>query len=156
MNRDILFIVIIFILVISGVYLVFFNKETISMDSSYNILKSLNEQTEAGFSNIEARVFVWNFENEGGEMSSTSISGKGFTAIGITNDQVDAVKTYFEENGFKIDFFNIDSETLSGISGYKKDKSVCVVTTTIWKDEQGMPMAADKLDVDVSCGELEE
>ena len=156
MNRDILFIIIVFILVISGVYLVFFNKETISMDSSFNILKSLDNQTKVGFSNIEAKTFVWSFEGEGENMDSVNVPGKGFVAIGITNEQTDAVKKYFEENGFKIDFFNIDSSTLSGISGYRKDRSACVVVTTIWKDEQGMPMAVDKLDVDVSCGELEE
>jgi hypothetical protein len=156
MNRDILFIAIVFILVISGVYLVVFNKETINSDSSFNVLKSLNEQTQAGFSNIEGRVFVWNYETDGETTGSVNVSGKGFTAIGITNDQAGMVKKYFEENGYKIDFFNISAGTLSGVSGYKKDGSVCVVTTTIWKDEQGMPRAVDKLDVDVSCGELEE
>ena len=151
MNRDILFVIIIFILVISGVYLVFFNKESVSIDSSFNILKSLSEQTKVEFSNIEAKTFVWSSNNDG----QKNIKGKGFTAIGITNDQTDSVKKYFEENGFKLDFFNIDSKTLSGISGYKKDKNACVVKTTIWKDEKGMPMAVDKMDVDVSCGELE-
>jgi hypothetical protein len=156
MNRDILFILIVFVLVISGIYLVFFDKEAVSMDSSFNILKSLNKQVKVGFSNIEAKTFVWNFENEGETTGSTTIAGKGFTAIGITNDETEAVKSYLEENGFKIDFFNIASGTLSGIAGYKKDNDVCVIKTTIWKDEEGMPMAIDKLDVDVSCGELEE
>lgn len=156
MNRDLLFIAIVFILVISGVYLIFFNKETISMDSSFNVLKSLDEQTQVGFSNIEGRVFVWNYETDGETTGSVNVSGKGFIAIGITNSQTETVKNYFEENGYKIDFFNISAGTLSGISGYKKDKSVCVVVTTIWKDDQGLPMAVDKLDVDVSCGELEE
>ena len=136
--------------------MVFFNKETVSMDSSFNVLKSLNEQTQVGFSNIEGKVFVWNYETDGETTGSVNVSGKGFTAIGITNDQTELVKKYFEENGYKIDFFNISAGTLSGISGYKKDKSICVVATTVWKDEQGMPMAVDKLDVDVSCGELEE
>lgn len=156
MNRDILFVLIIFVLVIAGVYLVFFNKATLSNDVSFNILKNLDSQVKVGFSNIEARTFIWNFEEEGKETTSQSIAGKGFTAVGIANKEVEAVKGYFEENGFKIDFFDIDSKTLSGISGYKKDKDVCVVKTTIWKDEQGMPMATDKFDTDVSCGQLEE
>lgn len=156
MNRDILFVLIIFILVITGVYLVFFNKATVSNDASFNALKNLDSQIKVGFSNIEARTFVWNFEEEGKETVSQGIAGKGFTAVGISNKEVEAVKGYFEENGFKIDFFDIDQKTLSGISGYKKDKDVCVVKTTIWKDEQGMPMAADKFDIDVSCGQLEE
>lgn len=126
------------------------------MDSSFNILKSLDQQTQVGFSNVEVKTFTWSFENDGAHMGSSEVKGKGFTAIGITNSQTDAVKKYFEENGYKIDFFDIDSKTLSGISGYKKDKSVCVVRTTVWKDEQGLPMAVDKLDVDVSCGELKD
>ncbi|MDD4531477.1 MAG: hypothetical protein PHH21_02090 [Candidatus Pacebacteria bacterium] len=156
MNRDILFILIIFVLVIAGVYLVFFNKATLSNDASFNLLKNLDSQVKVGFSNIEARTFVWNFENEGEETTTQAIAGKGFTAVGITNKETEAVKGYFEENGFKIDFFDIDPETLSGIAGYKKDKDVCVVKTTVWKDDQGMPMAVDKLDTDVSCGQLEE
>jgi len=156
MNRDILFIVIIFILVISGIYLVFFNKEAVTSDSSFNILNNLQKQSGAGFSNIEGKTFSWSFENDGEQMGSVNVPGKGFTAIGVTNDQADSVKKYFGENGFKIDFFNIESSTLSGISGYKKDDSVCVIKTTVWKDEQGMPMAVDKLDIDVSCGELSE
>ena len=156
MNRDILFIFIIFILVIAGVYLVFFSKATLSSDNAFNLLKSLDSQVKVGFSNIEARTFVWNFENEGEEATFRTIAGKGFTAVGITNNETEAVKGYFEENGFKIDFFDIDPETLSGIAGYKKDNDVCVVKTTIWKDDQGMPMTTDKLDTDVSCGRLEE
>ena len=155
MNRDILFILIIFVLVIAGVYMVFFNKATLSNDASFNLLKNLDSQVKVGFSNIEARTFVWNFENEGEETTTRTIAGKGFTAVGIANKETEAVKGYFEENGFKIDFFDID-ETLSGIAGYKKDKDVCVVKTTVWKDDKGMPMAVDKLDTDVSCGQLEE
>jgi hypothetical protein len=154
MNRDILFIIIIFILVISGIYFVFFN-DAVSDDSSFGILKNLNEQTGINFSNISRNDFVWIFENDGKQSGSRTIIGKGFSASGVSNENIDLVKKYFEENGFKVDFFNIDSSTLSGISGYKKDKAVCVLKTTIWKDEQGMPMAINKLDISVSCGELE-
>jgi len=125
------------------------------MDSSFNVLRSLSDTTKVEFSNIESKTFTWSFENDGTHMGSKDIKGKGFTAIGITNDQTDAVKKYFDENGFKIDFFDIDSK-LAGISGYKKDKDVCVVKTSIWKDEKGLPMAIDKLDVDVFCGLLEQ
>ena len=156
MNREILFIFIVFILVVGGLYLVFFNEEPVSNDSSFAILKSLNDQVGVGFSNIEAKTLIWNFENDGEQIGSVSVPGKGFSAVGITNDEAGAIRAYFEENGFKIDFFNIASGTLSGIAGYKKGKSVCVIKTTVWKDEEGMPMAIDKLDADVSCGELEE
>ncbi|MFA5714640.1 MAG: hypothetical protein WC998_02785 [Candidatus Paceibacterota bacterium] len=154
MNRDILFIVIIFILVISGIYFVFFSKG--ADDPSFGTLRSLSEQTGIKFSNISVNNFTWIFETDGEQSGSKTIVGKGFSASGASNKDIDSVKKYFEENGFKVESFNVDPSTLSGNSGYKKEKAVCVLKTTIWKDEQGMPMASDKFDVSVSCGELEQ
>ena len=99
MNRDILFVLIIFVLVIAGVYLVFFNKATLSNDVSFNILKNLDSQIKVGFSNIEARTFIWNFEEEGKETTSQSIAGKGFTAVGISNREVEAVRDISRRTG---------------------------------------------------------
>jgi hypothetical protein len=156
MNRDIIFILIVFILVISGVYLAFFSNSNMSKDSAFALLKNLEKETEIEFSSVEPKVFIWSIENDGEQIGTTTVNGKSVTAIGITNSQSEKVKNYFEGNEFKIDSFNIDPSTLSGISGYKKGKQICVIKTTVWKDDQGMPMAIDKLDVDVSCGELNE
>jgi len=119
-------------------------------------LQNLEKETKIEFSSVEAKTFIWSVENDGEQIGTEAVNGKGFVAVGVTNSQSELVKKYFEDNGFKIDSFNIDSQTLSGISGYKKDKQICVIKTTIWKDDQGMPMAIDKLDVDVSCGETKE
>jgi len=156
MNRDILFVVVIFVLVIFGVYIAFFSNGNVSKDSTFSLLQNLEKETKIEFSSVEGKTFIWSIENDGEQIGTKAINGKGITAIGITNNQSEIVKKYFEDNEFKIDSFNIDPQTLSGISGYKKDKQICVIKTTIWKDDQGMPMAVDKLDVDVSCGEINE
>lgn len=156
MNRDILFIIIVFILVIFGVYLAFFPNNNMSKDSTFVLLQNLEKDTQIEFSSVESKTFIWSIENDGEKIGTQAVNGKGVVAIGATNAQSEAVRRYFEDNGFKIDSFNIDAETLSGISGYKKDNQICVITTTIWKDDQGMPMATDKMDISVSCGELGE
>jgi hypothetical protein len=148
MNKDILFIVTIFILVILGVYFVFINGG-LSTNPAFNILNTLKQDTKIEFSNIQKTNFTYKFES--GDQSD--ISGMGFSALNISNDSSDAVGQYFVDNGFKIDFFEMDSD-LAGISYYSKEKDACMIKTAVLKDEQGLPAAGNKLNVSVSCGEL--
>ena len=153
MNRNILFIFIIFAIVVAGAYFVFLYKpganETLTKDASFVILNDLKKQTKMGFSDISGKTFSWNIESEDA-IGSTAVPGKGFGASGISNDDADKIRQYFEDDGFKIDFFNAGNGTLSGISGYRKGSDVCVIETTA---EDNAP---DKLNVNVSCGELTE
>ncbi len=151
MNRNILFIFIIFALVVGGLYLIFFYKPgangTLTKDASFVILNNLEKQTKIGFSDISGKAFSWNVDN-GDTVDSTIIPGKGFSASGITNDDTDKISQYFLNSGFMIDFSNVGEGTLSGVSGYKKGNDICVIETAVETN------VADKLDVSVSCGEL--
>ncbi len=153
MNRNILFIFIIFAIVVAGAYFVFLYKpgtnEALTKDASFAILSDIKKQTKISFSDISGKTFSWNIEGEDA-IVSIAVPGKGFGASGITNDDADKIGQYLEGNGFKLDFFNIGDGTLSGISGYKKGSDVCVIETTVEDN------AVDKLDVNVSCGELTE
>lgn len=150
MNKDILFIIVIFALVVFGVYLVFFTKEDISL----SILSDLKQSTGIEFSSVEVANFIWNVEDKEGFASPLTIFGKKINAIGISNEEGYRISSYFEDKGFKMDFFNIADGTFVGITGYKKDNNVCVFHRAIQADAEGMPIAADKIDVSISCGEL--
>lgn len=146
MNKDILFIVAIFILIILGIYFVFFNGG-ISTSPVLNILNSLKQETGIDFSNIEKKDFVYKFES--GDQSD--ISGAGFYALNVGNEATDAIRKYFEDNGFKIDFFETGDD-LSGISYHSKDKNACLIKTTVLLEESSG--SSNKLNASVFCGEL--
>jgi len=148
MNKDILFIFTIFILIILGIYFVFINGG-LSSNPAFNILNGLKQDTQISFSNIKEENFTYKFES--GDQSE--IDGMGFLALNINNDQSDLARKYFEDNGFKIDFFEMGSD-LSGISYHSKDKDACMIKISVLIDEQGLPQATNKLNINVSCGEL--
>ena len=148
MNKDILFIVTVFILIILGIYFVFINGG-LSTNPTFNILNSIKQDTKVNFSSIQKEDFQYKYKS--GE--NVNIAGMGFSVENITNDQSDSVRKYFEDNGFKIDFFEMGSD-LSGISYYSKDKNACRIKISILTDEQGLPQAVNKLNVGVVCGVL--
>ncbi len=149
MNKNILFVLIVFILVAAGIYLAFFYKSDtiLTKDIAFVLLTDIAQQTKINFSNMQAETIVWSTESESG-IGSTVIAGKTYSAIGISNDDADKIKQYFEDRGWRIDFFDINKSTLAGTSGYIKDNKVCTIETVV-EDKD-----FTKLDVDVSCGEL--
>lgn len=148
MNKDILFIAVIFILIILGIYFVFINGG-LSTNPAFNVLNGIKQDTQVPFSNIQKQDFVYKFESG----DNVNIAGMSFFALGISNESSDAVRKYFEDNGFKIDFFEMGND-LSGISYYSKEKNACMIKMSILTDSQGLPQAVNKLNVSVSCGEL--
>jgi hypothetical protein len=144
MNKDILFIIVIFILVILGIYFVFINGG-LSDNHAFNILNGLEQETQIDFSSIKEDNFTYKFES--GDQSN--VSGYGFYALGVNNESSDAIRKYFDDNEFKIDFFEIEND-LSGISYCSKGKDACIIKTTVLMDGE----ALNKLSVNVVCGEL--
>lgn len=148
MNKDILFIVTIFVLIILGIYFVFINGG-LSTNPAFNLLNSIKQDTQINFSSIKEEKFTYKFENR----DLSDINGMGFSALNITNDASDAVRKYFEDNGFKIDFFEMGAD-LAGISYYSKEKDACMIKTSVLTDDKGLPQAVNKLNVSIACGEL--
>ena len=148
MNKDILFIFTIFILIILGIYFVFINGG-LSTNPAFNILNSIKQDTKIDFSNIKEQKFTYKYESG----NNVAISGMGFSALNINNDSTEAVRKYFDDNGFETDFFEMGSD-LSGISYRSKDKNACMIKTSVLADNQGLPQATNKLNVSVFCGEL--
>lgn len=148
MNKDILFIFIIFFLIILGIYFVFidnglFNNQTIDN------LNNLKQTTKIEFSKIIKDGFIYKFENG----NQSNVSGMSFYALNISNESTNAISKYFEDSGFNMDYFEIND--LAGISYYSKNNNVCVVKISVLIGEDGLPQQnSNKLNTNVSCGEL--
>jgi len=148
MNKDILFIITIFVLIILAIYFVFINGG-LSANPTFNLLNSIKQDTKISFSNIKEQQFTYKYESG----DNQEIEGMGYMAFNITNDQSGAVGKYLEDNGFKIDFFETGTD-LSGISYYSREKNACMIKISILTDEAGLPQTVNKLNIAVSCGVL--
>ncbi len=66
---------------------------------------------------------------------------------------------YFEENGFKIDVYNVAAGTIGSSTGYQKGPLVCLETVTLSgigkEDSRVIPTITDKNDIEIKCGILE-
>jgi hypothetical protein len=148
MNKDLLFIITVFILIILGVYFVFFNGG-LSNNLAFVTLNAIKHETGISFSKIEEKAFTYKYES--GE--KMDIVGMGFSGLDISNDSADKIRESFAGNGFIIDFFETGSD-LSGTSYYSKDKAVCIFKLLILINETGNPEATSKFNADISCGLL--
>ncbi len=120
MNKDILFIITVFALIILGVYFVFFSGG-LSNNPAFVNLNAIKAETNIAFSSISEKKFTYKYENQ----DSVDVSGMGFSAYNISTEDSDKIRSYFEDNGFAIDYFEMDSE-MAGISYYSKEKTACV------------------------------
>lgn len=117
------------------------------------ILENLKQETEIAFSEIQEVEFDW-FTQPG--MQKTSIQGKGLEVEEIPDQQYIEIESFFKDNGFEIDQYNITSGTVVGSVGYKKNEIVCRIIAGItgYKEAEGqwIPEEWDTNDVEVKCG----
>lgn len=145
MNKDILFIIIVFVLIILGVYFVFFSGG-LSNNPAFNTLNAIKTETGIGFSAIFEKSFTYKYESG----DNVDIAGMGFSAYSISTEESDKIRSYFEDNGFAIDYFEMGSD-MAGISYYSKEKTACVFRLLVLLNEGE---TAGKLNTDISCGVL--
>ena len=78
----------------------------------------------------------------------------------ISSAQYDSIKSFLLGKGFKKDPYNMADGMVSGLKGYKKDQTVCIIFggATGYKETEGqwIPPGSDIKDVTVICGELEQ
>jgi hypothetical protein len=132
--------------------------ECLYLDEISNFLEDLEQETGIDFSEIENVEFNWVVKVEP-ETTEETVAGKGFEAKRIPSEQFDSIHPFFTDNGFKTDVYNIAAGTISGLTGYKKDKNVCTVAggLTGYKEatSQWIPPETDKWDITVKCGKVE-
>jgi hypothetical protein len=130
-------------------------EEPCENEEVFNLLKSLEEETQIDFSGIVKAEFIWNIEDE----EEVEVSGKSFDVVKISDNQYRSIETFFKNNGFGIDVYNVAAGTISSSTGYQKEAIVCIVAggASGYKDAKGqwIPPEPDKKDVEVKCGLLE-
>jgi len=129
-----------------------------SNEAAIEALEDLKQETGIGFSETKEVEFKWIIRVDPAIAEETVI-GKEFEANVISSEQYDSIHPFFIDNGFKTDVYNFTDGTISGSRGYKKDKTICMVTggLTGYKEAgwQWTLADADNWDIAVKCGELE-
>lgn len=149
--KNILAIVIAIVIIILVVWWFSSQKEATPTDEISVLFGDLKTETGIDFSDIEDVEFIW--QTKDGEIP---IQGKGFKAKGILNEDEQGVESFFKDNGFEVDVYNIAAGTIGWLTGYRKDRIVCIVLGSLWLDDEGMPLQTGEMDIEVQCGESEE
>lgn len=116
----------------------FNGSKCLSMEEVSTLLESLEQETRIDFSEIKDVEFTW-YLKEG----EKEISGKGFEAKEISDEQYTEIENFFQSRGFFIDQYNISAGTVAGAVGFQKDEFVCNLAAGV----SGY--------VDIKCGKLE-
>jgi len=133
-------------------------EEPCEQEEIFSLLTELKDSTKIKFSGIQDAEFKWIVRIDP-KIAEETVAGKGFDVERISSEQFDSIHPFFIDNGFETDVYNFADGTISGLKGYKKDNTACVVAggLTGYKEAEGqwIPPESDKWDVTVKCGKLE-
>jgi len=136
----------------------FNGSECVSLDETSNLLEDLKQETDIDFSEVQDIEFKWIVRVDP-QIEEETVAGKGFEANVIPSEQFDGIHPFFIDNGFETDPYNMAAGTISGLTGYKKDKTVCTVSggLTGYKEAEGqwIPPDTNNWDINVKCGNVE-
>jgi inhibitor of cysteine peptidase len=119
------------------------------------LLKALANETGIIFSNIEEAEIKWNIKQEIG-IRQITIRGMGFKTQEAPGQTLIKIKQFFGSNGFTNDVYNMAAGTISGVTGYRKDQTACLVTDQLSgfdPNPQDIPPENPKHDIEVGCGQ---
>lgn len=122
-----------------------------NQDNVYELFKFMQEEEmlkEIDFTEVERTTFYWPSKTD-------PIKGKGFKEMTITTDEYDTLRNFFDAAGFEMDFFDIESTTNAGVSGYKKENVWCVLKAGLYYDENGDPIPEDKMRCNIYCAQID-
>lgn len=170
-------ITIIIIILIIGVIWWLSTRQESPQEEEKDVITSLLENLEQtigiDFSEIQNVEFNWIIEVNP-KVKVVNILGKGFGVERISDEQYNSVESFFKNNGFEINMYNITSGTVVGSVGYElaspgeaggKNEIVCriIAGVTGYKVAEGQPASPvggwipselDKNDVDIECGKI--
>lgn len=158
------FIIVIILIVIVGILYFLFYSPTeepplVVEEDKYDFLNSLEIGTGIDFSDIENLEFKWVVSVDP-KVEDVIVTGRGFEAGRISDEQYGNIESFFIEQGFEVDLYNLAAGTISELTGYKKDKIVCTIAggATGYKEAEGqwIPPEPDIKNVEIKCGEIEE
>lgn len=136
--------------VIGTLSFVFYETVRSNQDDAYFLLNFMREQEMLEgivFTDLNEVVFSWPGATE-------PVFGKGFRDMTVTNEQYDQLRNFFDAAGFEIDFFDIESTTNAGVSGYKKDGVWCVLKVGFYYDDNNDPIPENRMKCEISCAKM--
>jgi len=129
-------------------------RASLPSDEDTGLLELLEKETGIGFSDTGDLEISWKTV-----VGDQLVKAQGLEAKRISDQQYRAVESFFVEQGFEIDIYNVLAGTISGATGYIKGKNVCTVSggVTGYKEATGqwIPPETDEKDVEIKCGLLE-
>lgn len=121
----------------------------------YNMVGELDLSPE----NVQDDEFTWKtIEGEREEVEDIIVKGKSIRLFNISDDLNTNIQKYFEKYGYVVDAYNMASGTITGIIGFIKGDTVCVVKSSAsdYDPDTGLEgLSSGESDVTVECGELE-
>lgn len=135
----------ILVLTISSLSFLFYKNTQNNQDNATSFLNSTKEALKGiEFPALEDSSFDW-------PGSTEPLSGKGFKNMTINNNQYKELASFFENNGFTLDFFDIEAVSRAGVSGYKRNNLWCVFKAGLYYDNNGEPIPEDRLKSEIYC-----
>jgi inhibitor of cysteine peptidase len=151
-------LIIILLVVVVGVGYVLFGSSLLK-DNATILLEGVAEEIEVTYPELTEEEFDWYVEKDGA-VQPIKVMGKGFEATEVSVELYEKAATFFKDEGFSVDLYNIAAGTVGELTGYKKEQTVCLVIGgfTGYKEATGqwIPPDVTKKDVDVKCGVAEE
>lgn len=156
MFRKIILIAIIAIIILAAIILLLSKKEETPQieeekipNEILSLLGEIEQTTGLDFSEPQVVKFNWNIGGE--KFQAATVKGGGFLARGVSSEQIQSVESYFGQNDFTPDVYNIAAGTISWATGYRKELTVCLLTGAQWTTEEGLPAPEDKNDLNIMC-----
>ncbi|KKT90976.1 MAG: hypothetical protein UW92_C0021G0024 [Candidatus Jorgensenbacteria bacterium GW2011_GWA2_45_13] len=124
------------------------------LDYAFNTLNAVRATDQGVFGYASSSLLEWRTEGN----VITKIRGFVVSATGVHRSDYDAVRSYFENNGFSVSNANAAGGPTGGLEGYKKDNLGCLLLytstdITLFPD-QPVRVNSDLQDINVSCGLL--
>jgi len=164
--KKVIILVVVLVIVLAALYVLYETRpvtepeeeakqeEQLLTDDTTRLLKDLKDETNISFSDWQDVQFEWQTKKD-----SITLDGQGFEVERISDIQFRSVDTFFKQNGFEVDLYNVTAATMSGAAGYQKDDMLCQVVggATGYKQATGqwIPPEPDKKDIEIRCAQAQ-
>lgn len=122
-------------------------------DPVYLLLEEIEKDNSIDFTEIQDVNFNWNYY-DGIMMQKIKIDGLGFHAQNITKSAA-SIGRYLKDKGFASNTDNISSSDSTGLEGYQKDETVCLVQEIINQQIEVSPTQNSPRSIKINCGIME-
>lgn len=99
-------------------------KEIQESDSVFTFFDIIEQEKGVEFLNYENALLEWKVVDENDEIQIARKNGK--CAFFNTSD-LQNIDSFFEENGFELDIYNLADSPHGSMKGYKKDRMYCII-----------------------------